>query len=196
RLRDRIAGVGVAHRQRPGLAAVVAFALPALGAHEVGQALVVRPAACAVARPAVVVAGVAAHVRHGVDRGGTAEHLAAHHFDRAVAEVRLGLGVVAPVVQAVAPDLADADRDVDERIAVRAARLEQQHATVVVFRQPVREHAARRARADDDVVEFFALHGAAIIWAARGIVYIIASLSRARHADRALGDLYASIRDR
>ena len=35
-----------------------------------------------------------------------------------------------------------------------AARLDEQHLDFRISRQPVREHAARRARADDDVIEF------------------------------------------
>ena len=68
--------------------------------------------------------------------------------------LRLGSGSVsiAPVVHRVLVHLADAERDVDQRMRVAAARLEQQHARGAVLAQPVGQHAARRAGADDDVV--------------------------------------------
>ena len=44
----------------------------------------------ALGRPAIVVAAVAAHIGHGVDRRGAADHLAARALDAPPAEVRLG----------------------------------------------------------------------------------------------------------
>ena len=137
----------------PGVRAV----LPALAALEVGEDRGVRPAAAAVLRPAVVVAAVAAHVGHDVDRRAAAEHLAAHRLDPAVVQPGLGLRVVAPVEHPMLPDLAEPDRDVDQGMGIAPAGFEHQHADRGIGGEPVREHAARGAGADDDVVVGLAL---------------------------------------
>ena len=104
------------------------------------------------ARPLVVVAPLAAEVQHRVDRRAAAEHLAARVQDRAAVEPRVGLGAIAPVGARVADAVEVADRDVDPDPVVLAAGLEQQHVDVGIRGEPVGEHAAGGARADDDVV--------------------------------------------
>src|SRR5262249_35272126 len=119
---------------------------------EGGHALRVGPPTAPVlSRPPIVIAAVTTHVRHHVDRGAPAEDLAAHRLDPAIVEAGLGLRVVAPVEHTVLPDLAEPDRDVDQRMGVAAARLEEQGTDRRVRREPGREHAARRPRADDDI---------------------------------------------
>ena len=153
---DRIAGLGEFGADRPRAAAPrILAALPGLAALEVGQHVGIGPAARALLRPAVVVAAVAAGIGHHVDRRRAAQHLAAHRLDLAAVHVRLGLGVIAPVEHAVLVHLAHAERDVDERIAVAPAGLDQQHARALILAQPARQHAAGRAAADDDVVVAF-----------------------------------------
>ena len=140
-------------RERAVAAAPGVLALfPALAALEVGQDVGIRPAVAAVLRPSVVVAAVAAHVGHHVDRGASAEHLAAHRFDAAVVQPELGLGVVAPVEHAMLPDLAEPDRDVDEGMGIAPAGFEQQHLDRRVGGETIGEDAAGRARPNDDVV--------------------------------------------
>src|SRR5882672_214800 len=53
---------------------------------EIGQHIVPAPAGIAELAPVIVVAGLAAHVDHAVDRGAAAEHLAARIVDGATAE--------------------------------------------------------------------------------------------------------------
>ena len=149
----RVLGLRPLHADVAVRAAEFALAvLPALDALEVRQHVGIGPAARALLRPAVVVGGIAARERHHVDRGRAAEHLAAHLLDAAAVEVRVRLRLVAPVVHLVFVQLAEPDRNVDQRIEVAAAGFEQQHAGVRVFRQPVGQHAAGGAAADDDVV--------------------------------------------
>ena len=76
-------GVGAAH--------VVLHAL------EVGQYVLVAPAGGARRFPAVVVAGRAAQEHQAVDRARAAQHLAARPAQAPAVEMRLGLGLVAPV---------------------------------------------------------------------------------------------------
>ena len=149
----RVRGLGPLHADVAAGAAILALAvLPALDALEVGQHVRIGPAERALLRPAVVVGRIAAGEGHDVDRGRAAQHLAAHLLDAAAVEVRIGLGLIAPVVHLVFVQLAEPDRDVDQRIEVAAAGFEQQHARVRVLRQAVGEHAAGGAAADDDVV--------------------------------------------
>ena len=77
---------------------VVAAARAGLGALEIGQDVRVVPARQPALRPAIVVAGVAAHVGHPVDRGRAAEHPAARAVDAPAVHVRFGLAPVTPVV--------------------------------------------------------------------------------------------------
>src|SRR3546814_4451609 len=73
-LEQRVAAGAGGDLQRPVAAAVgIRSALVGLGLAEVGQHLAVVPAGKPALRPAVVVARMAAHVGHAVDRGGAAE---------------------------------------------------------------------------------------------------------------------------
>ena len=119
-----------------------------LGAQEVGQHVVPAPPQLA---PLVVVGRVAADVDHRVDRRGAAERLAARQIDAAVVETRLEPGAEVPV-RARAVVGREGGRDVDEVRRVRRPGLQEQDLHIGVLAEPVGEHAARRARADDHVV--------------------------------------------
>ena len=103
--------------------------------------------------PGVVVAGLAAHVQHAVDRTRTAQHLAARDREAPVAGARLGLRVEAPVDAWAVDQLPETDRHMDEGMPVAAAGFEKQHAVARVRAQPVGQHAAGGAGAHHDVVE-------------------------------------------
>ena len=151
--KERIVGLGPFSAQWPVAAAVGALAAdPCLAAFEVRQDLRIGPALRAVARPAVVIAAMAPRVGHHVHRRRAAQHLAARRLDAAAIQLRLGLGVEAPVMHVMLVHLAHAERDVDERIPVAPACLEQQHPRAFVLGEPVRQNATGRAGADDDVV--------------------------------------------
>ena len=105
-------------------------------------------------RPGVVVARLAAHVDHAVDRGASAQHPPARIAQAATVQPRLGLGRIHPVGARVADAVEIADGDVDPGIIVPPPRLDQQHAPLARGAQPVGQEAARRAGPDDDVIEF------------------------------------------
>ena len=146
-----------AHVLDPPLAAravgLVGALVEVLGAGEGGQHVVPAPAGVAELAPVVVVARLAAHVDHAVDRRAAAQHPAARIVERAAVEARLRLGLEAPVGPGVVLGVEVADRDVNPDVAVLAAGLEQADPVVRVRGQPVGEHAARRAGADDHGVE-------------------------------------------
>ena len=136
---------------------VVGAARAGFGALEIGQDVRVVPAGQPALRPAVVVAGVAAHVRHAVDRGRAAEHPAARAVDAPAVHVRFGLAPVTPVVALALERIRERRRHMQlpgPRVVDRP-RLEQQHAYVRILAQPVGEDAAGRAGADHDVIEAF-----------------------------------------
>jgi hypothetical protein len=102
--------------------------------------------------PMVVVAGLAAHVEHGIDRRRSADHLAARIRQAAAVEPLLRQRAVHPVGARIADGEKIADRDVVPDPVVAAARLEQEHSLVGIGGEPVGQQAAGRTGADDDVV--------------------------------------------
>ena len=151
RVAHLVAAAGV---KRPLAAAVcVGAAFPGLGLAEIGQAVAIAPAGGARGLPFVEIAGVAAHVDHAVDRGRAAQHLAARTVDAPAVQIGLGLGLEAPVVALHVHGDRERGRHLDEDAAPAAACLEQQHADALVLAQPVGQHAAGRAGADDHVIE-------------------------------------------
>ena len=125
---------------------------------EVGQHVVPAPAGIAHLPPGVVVARLAAHVDHAVDRRAAAQHAPARIGEAAAVQAGLGGGLEAPVGARVAHQVEVADGDVDPVVVVPAARLQQQHAPGRIGRQPVGQQAPRRPRADDDRVVGVCFH--------------------------------------
>ena len=130
----------------------IAVADAPLHAPEIGEHVGVAPAAVAELRPGVEVHGLAAIVDVAVDRAGAAQRLAARGEDAPPAGPRAGLHAVEPVHARIVVGLDEAGGDVDVGVPVARARLEHAHAGLAVRGQPVGEHAAGRARADDHIV--------------------------------------------
>ena len=144
----------IAHRERPADAMqLVLAALLILGAAEIRQHIGEAPARIAELAPVIEILRLPANVQEPVDRRGAAHHLAARLDDLPAAELRLGLGIVEPVVPRIGEQLGVADRHVDPEIAILAAGLDQQHAMLAAGRQAVCQHAPGAACTDDDVVE-------------------------------------------
>ena len=128
---------------------------------EVRQAVEVVPLLQArLPRPPLVVHRVAALEDHPVDAARTAEHLAAGVVDPAAAELRLGVGLVLPVVEPAADRERQRRRHVDERVdaEVRPTGLEDQDGGAGIGGEPVGHGAARRSATHDDVVEPLRTH--------------------------------------
>ncbi len=121
---------------------------------EIGQHVLPGPAGQPELAPMVVVTGLAAHIDHGVDGRGAADHLAARVIEAATVETRLGFRLEHPVRARIADGEQIADRNVEPDPVVAAAGFQQQHALGWIGGQPVGQHAAGRACAYDDVVEF------------------------------------------
>ncbi len=120
---------------------------------EVGQHVAPPPARVAQGLPVVKVLRQATHVDHRVDRTRAAQHLAAWPVTLAPAQTRLGNAAVHPVQRRVVERQAVADRHLHAQALVAAAGFQQEHAVPAACAQAVREHAAGRTGADDDVVK-------------------------------------------
>ena len=131
---------------------VRASAVVVLMAQEMGLHVLPAPAFEAELAPAVIVGRLPAHVDHAVDRRTAAERLAARIGDGPAVEAGLLLGHEHPVRTRIVERVEIADRDMEPDPVVLAAGLEQEHAMAGIRGQPVRQHAARGARADDDVI--------------------------------------------
>ena len=152
---QRIGVAPVRHRQRAAGAVIfVGAALLVLGLLEVGQHVVITPAGIAALAPAIVILVLAAHIQQAVDRARSAQHLAARLKHLAAVQPRLRLGLVHPVDGFFLEQLAVAERHMDPDVGVLRAGLKQQHRMLAVGAQTIGEHAAGRAGADDDIVEF------------------------------------------
>ena len=158
---ERQDGAVVLDLERAALAAHLGVAAlhVVLGLLEVGQHVVVAPAAIAHLRPAVEVGRRAAHIEHAVDRARAAHDPAARPFHAALAGALLGLGREVPVDQRISDQRAHAGRNVDHRMPVARTGLEQDHRRAR-FRQTRRDHAAGRAGAHHHIIR---PHGAALM---------------------------------
>lgn len=139
----------------PFAAGAVHFAGPGemvLHPAEQRQQLSPAPARIAFGHPLVVVAGLATHVDHAIDRGASSEHLAARVLQGTTVEPGDLVGVEAPVGTRVADAVEVADGNVDPGIVVRAAGFQQQDTVGRVGGKPVGQQAAGRSGANDEVV--------------------------------------------
>ena len=103
--------------------------------------------------PLVVIAGLTAHVDHGVDRRAAADHPAPRVVNAAPGQPRVGFGGEAPVGARVGNRVQIADRNLDPEPVVVAAGFDQEHPVIRVGAEPVGQQAARAAGAHDDEVE-------------------------------------------
>ena len=126
-----------------------------LGAAEVRLDVAPGPARAAGGGPVVVVAPQAADVDEPVDAAAAAEHATAAPVQRATAEARVRLGLVAPVGARLAHQSNRHARNVGDEVACGLARLEQHDLQRWPgIGQPAREHTTRAATADNDDVCF------------------------------------------
>ena len=141
------------HPERPPGAAHVRGAEIMVFHRPVGrQRALPGPPGVAACGQAVPVGRRATHPHHPVDDGRTAQALAA----RPILDLAIGTDRPRRVVVGVAlPPEGEIEplRDVEHRVLVTAAVLQQQHLVLRVLRQPVGQHTAGRSGTHDDVVE-------------------------------------------
>jgi hypothetical protein len=150
--RMRLADVGDGKRAANAVE-VIGAALLILGAPKIGQHIGKAPAGIAELPPMIVVLVLAAHIEQAVDRARSAQHFAARLDDLPVVQLGFRLGLVQPVDFGIVEQLAVAERDVNPDMPVMAAGFEKQYAMAAGFGEPVGEHAAGRAGADDNEIK-------------------------------------------
>src|ERR1700722_8461658 len=136
---------------------IVGAALLILGALEVGQYVLKRPAGVTELPPVIVVLMLAADVEQAVDRARSAHHLAAWLDDLPVIQFRFRFGLIEPIHSRVVEELGEAERHMNPEMAVMAASFQQQYAVTAGCRQAIGENAAGRAGAYDDVIEMLGI---------------------------------------
>ena len=100
----------------------------------------------------VEVFGLAADVDHTVDRRRSAQHLAARVVDGAAVDALVRFGLVTPGQRGVIQQLHVAGGDVDQRIEVSSAGLDQDDPGRGILGQTVGQDAAGRTGTYDDVI--------------------------------------------
>ena len=152
---DDLVSLGrIGDMQRP-IAAVIVIPAARLifAALEIGQNVVIAPAAVAALRPMIEILRLPADIDHTVDRARSAQHLAARPFHPPPGDAGIGFGFEAPIDGRIVDHLEQTAGDVNPRIAVGGPRFEQQHAIGGIGAQAVGQHASRRTGPDDDIVE-------------------------------------------
>ena len=129
-------------------AAFVVFRLAEIGQH-VGK----TPAGIAELPPIVKILRLAADIDQAVDRARAAENFSAWRNHIAVVAFRLRDGLVTPIVAAIGEQPAEAKRNMQPRMQVAGAGLQQQHAMAARRGEPIGQNAPGAAGSDDDEVE-------------------------------------------
>src|SRR6185437_14100299 len=122
---------------------------------EVGEDVLVAPACGARVRPFVEVTRMAAEVGHSVDGAAAAQYPAARQWNASIVEMSLGYRFVAPADGGIADRGRYRRGDPHQESLVGRTGLYQANTDGLIGRQPVREHASRAARTDDQVIETF-----------------------------------------
>src|SRR6185437_2299884 len=135
---------------------LVLLAFPAFGGTKQRQTVVPAPAAVTELCPMIVVLRLAADVDQAIDRGGAANHATARIDDRSAVRAGIGFGTVFPGQLVVVEHLVEARRDVDQRIVVLAAGLDQDDGGVRILGETGGQDTAGRSGPYDHVV---CLHG-------------------------------------
>ena len=156
-LAGRFAGHAGGHEKRAGIAAIIAAALGiGLAFLKVRQNARVIPAVADRLAPAFVIARVAAHIRHRVQRRRAAQNPPARAVDFSAVEIGLRDGMKMPVVFVVDQVAPKRRRYFDlPRIEarIRRPRLDQQDLAFGVFAQARRQNAAGAAAAHNHIIK-------------------------------------------
>src|SRR6516162_4580194 len=153
---ERLVGGSRGQKRAAFAVKFIGSTLPIFRLLEKGQHIVPGPAAVAELRPVIEIFRLTADIDHPVDRAGAAQDPAAWVENGAPIGAGIGLCCEAPGQARVIHQFYVAGRNMDERVPVAPAGLEQHDLRAGVFAQPVGERAARRASADDHIIR---LHG-------------------------------------
>ena len=125
------------------------------GFNEIRQHVIPSPARITQRRPIVKIMPLPAHMHHGVDGTRPADNLSARPITAASAKPRNRFCVIHPIDTAIEKSAPITNRKLYPDGSVGPARLKNQHCSLAVCGQPLRKHASRCARANDDIVKLF-----------------------------------------
>src|SRR5665213_547598 len=135
-----------------GAVQIVRAALLVLGAAEIREHVVERPAGIAELAPMVEILALAADIDEPVDRRRAAEHLAARPLHAPPAQRLQGLGLIDPGDPGVEDVAVEPGRDMNPGVGVLAAGFEQQHRGAGIGGQAIGQDTPGRAGPDDDKI--------------------------------------------
>src|SRR5579863_7818621 len=121
--------------------------------------VLVGPPGGPISDPVAEVAALAPYIDECIDRSAAPLNLPARAIDRATAQSRFGLCVIHPVATLVVVRVEIAKGHLKAQRVIRSAGLEHQDRIRSGLRQTAGKHAARGARAHDDVVVVHRLAG-------------------------------------
>ncbi|MND38723.1 hypothetical protein D3C80_294320 [compost metagenome] len=104
---------------------------------EIGQHIGIGPAARATLRPVIVIAGMATHIDHAVDRRRAANHFATRRDQAASTNMRLGLGRKSPIISFHIHGEGESGRHLDQRSDVRSAKFDHDNRMSAVFGEAI-----------------------------------------------------------
>ena len=144
RVRDRMMRGHIRHVERTALA-VTGQTPPLLmfRLEEIGQAVVKGPALAAQLTPTVIIRRLTAHIEKAVDRGRTAQHLAARPAVNPPAGGGIGLCLVEPVDLGIVQRGGVADRHMDREVGQELGRLARRAVVAARLKHDDLELAAR-----------------------------------------------------
>ena len=142
--------------QRPATAAPIRIAavsaiVPVFKTLEIGQHVGKSPAFGPHVAPRVVIAGMAPHVNHAVDRTRPADHFATRCGQPSAPQMRLGFGLIAPIIAGHIHRIAQRAGHIDERTPIRPAVLDYND-TFTSLGQPVRHGAPGTSSANNNIL--------------------------------------------
>ena len=160
RLAERIFIAVEPGRQRSVATAVgIGAALPRFLPPEIREHVRVGPAGETRYRPAVIVAAMAAHIGHRVDRGRSADHLPARHSIGREPSSGSGSEKYIQSFMRCRNNRGQPSGTWIQGLRSQPPASSSKHLDRRIFGQPIGQHAARRPCADDDVVVRIRGHG-------------------------------------
>ena len=120
-----------------GIAALAAL-VPILHAQKIGQHIGVGPPFRPALGPMVVIACMATHIDHAIDRGGATDHLAAGAGQLPPAQMRLWFRAIPPIIEGHIHRIGECAGHLNEWSRIAAPIFEHDHGILTIFRQPGR----------------------------------------------------------
>ena len=127
---------------------------PSLRTTKIGEDFGEAPAGRTHVCPFVEIMGGSADINLPIYGAAAAQHAPCGPHPASSAQARIRRRLVAPIVFLFQEHLEKTDRQLDKKSPRVTARLDKQYFCLRIFGQPMRDHRAGTARADNDIVRF------------------------------------------